>query len=57
MPFFDQSFSYSYELDEQNQCKECHKLFGQLNDFTGELTEGDVVQCIRYSEYCIGCCP
>jgi len=55
MPFYNQSFVYTYD-SEQNQCKMCHGLFGELNEFTGELKNGNVIQCIRYTEYCISCC-
>lgn len=54
MVFWNENFAY--ESEEQNQCKNCHKQFGQLNDITGEITDGDVVQCNVFKEYCIGCC-
>lgn len=55
--FWNQAFVFTYESDEQSQCKNCHKLFGKLNEFTDAIENGDVIQCDRYPEYCIGCCP
>lgn len=56
MPFFSPIFT-EQKIAESKFCAKCKKEFGELNYHTGDLISGEAVQCIRYNEFCIGCCP
>lgn len=56
MPFYNNNFLHRILLMEK-VCNLCGKEFGEFNQFTGEILKGEVAQCTKYKEYCIGCCP